>query len=107
LLAGADAWQDLWMPKTARASVAETWHHAVNRGNRREAVFHQPADYDAFIETSSLADWLREGPFLWRGDVPVRDERWLERVNEPLSAGDLSRLTLSTSRKRLGQAMHY
>jgi putative transposase len=49
---------------------------------------------------SSLADWLREGPFLWRGDVPVRDERWLERVNEPLSTGDLSRLRLSVERGR-------
>ncbi len=49
---------------------------------------------------SSLADWLREGPLLWRGDVPVRDERWLERVNEPLSAGDLSRLRLSVERGR-------
>ena len=28
----------------------------------------------------------------------VRDERWLERVNEPLSAGDLQRLRLSVER---------
>jgi putative transposase len=25
-------------------------YHALNRGNRREAVFHKPADYDAFVE---------------------------------------------------------
>jgi REP-associated tyrosine transposase len=28
----------------------------------------------------------------------VRDERWLERVNEPLSVGDLQRLRLSVER---------
>src|SRR4029077_561578 len=37
------------MQRTARASVAETWYHVLNRGNRREAVFHKPADYDAFV----------------------------------------------------------
>jgi putative transposase len=26
------------------------WYHVLNRGNRREAVFHQPGDYDAFVE---------------------------------------------------------
>ena len=35
---------------------------------------------------------------LRRGEVVVRDERWLERVNEPLSAGDLQRLRLSVER---------
>jgi putative transposase len=37
------------MPRTARASVGGTWYHALNRGNRREAVFHKPADYGAFV----------------------------------------------------------
>jgi hypothetical protein len=32
--------------------------------------------------------------------VPVRDKHWLERVNEPLSAGDLKRLRHSVSRGR-------
>jgi putative transposase len=186
------------MPRTARASVADTWYHVLNRGNRREAVFHKPADYDAFVGTmvdaqlrlavdilgfclmpnhfhivirtradgdlgrwvqwllmaharryhrhynttghvwegrfkafpiqddahlvsvlryvernalraelvaraedwkwSSLAGWLRDDPLLWRGEIPVRDEKWLERVNEPLSAGDLQRLRLSVER---------
>ena len=26
------------------------WYHALNRGNRREAVFHKPGDSDAFVE---------------------------------------------------------
>src|SRR5882724_4805504 len=29
---------------------------------------------------SSLHGWQRGEPLLWRGEVPVRDERWLERV---------------------------
>jgi putative transposase len=32
-------------------------YHALNRGNRREAVFHKPADYDAF--TGAFADAQR------------------------------------------------
>jgi len=27
------------MPRTARASVADTWYHVLNRGNRREVVY--------------------------------------------------------------------
>ena len=49
---------------------------------------------------SSLPGWLRGDPLLWRGEIPVRDEKWLERVNEPLSAGDLRRLRHSVSRGR-------
>jgi hypothetical protein len=40
--------EDEIMPRTARASVAGMWYHALNRGNRRETVSHKPADYDAF-----------------------------------------------------------
>jgi putative transposase len=187
------------MPRTARASVADTWYHVLNRGNRREAVFHKPADYDAFVKAihdaqarrpvdvlgyglmpnhfhlvirthadgdlgrwvqwllmaharryhrhygtsghvwqgrfqafpveeeehlitvlryvernplraelvaraedwkwSSLPAWRRGDALLWRA-IEVRDERWLERVNEPLSAGDLKRLRLSVEQGR-------
>ena len=38
------------MPRTARASVAHTWYHALNRGNRREEVVHKAADYHAFVQ---------------------------------------------------------
>jgi putative transposase len=38
------------MPRTARASVGGVIYHILNRGNRREAVFHEPADYDAFVD---------------------------------------------------------
>jgi putative transposase len=49
---------------------------------------------------SSVAGWLRNDALLWRSEIPVRDERWLERVNEPLSAGDLRRLRLPVERGR-------
>jgi putative transposase len=38
------------IPRTARDSVGSMWYHALNRGNRREAVFDKPGDYDAFVE---------------------------------------------------------
>ena len=41
--------------RTARASVGGMWYHALNRGNRREAVFHKPGDYDAFVEAMTGA----------------------------------------------------
>jgi putative transposase len=49
---------------------------------------------------SSVTGWLRGDPLLWRGEPPVRDGRWLARVNEPLSAADLQRLRASVSRGR-------
>ena len=49
---------------------------------------------------SSLPGWLRGDPLVWRGDPPPRDDRWLEHVNEPLSAGDLQRLRHSVARGR-------
>ncbi len=49
---------------------------------------------------TSFPGWLSGDASRWRGDVPVRDERWLERVNEPLAAGDLHRLSLSGQRGR-------
>jgi putative transposase len=172
----------------------------LNRGNRREAVFHEPADYDAFVEAmtessarvsvdllgfcvmpnhfhvvlrphddgdlgrwmqwllttharryhrlygtsghvwqgrfkafpvadddhlvsvlryvernalraelvsraedwkwSSLPRWQARDPLLWRGKPPVRHNRWLARVNQPLSASDLQRLRHSVDRGR-------
>lgn len=48
------------MPRTARASVGGVIYHALNRGNRREDVFHKPADYDAFVE--AIADARKRVP---------------------------------------------
>jgi REP-associated tyrosine transposase len=38
------------MPRTARASIGGMWYHVLNRGNRPEAGFRKPGDYDAFVE---------------------------------------------------------
>jgi Aromatic-ring hydroxylase, C-terminal len=38
------------MPRTARAAVGGMWYHVLNHCNCREAVFHKPGDYDAFVE---------------------------------------------------------
>jgi hypothetical protein len=43
------------IPRTARVSVARMWYHVLNRGNRREPVFHKPGDYDAFVEAMTDA----------------------------------------------------
>jgi putative transposase len=186
------------MPRTARASVGGIWYHALNRGNRREAVFQQPADYDAFVQAmidareklpldilgyclmpnhfhlvlrpradgdlgrwmqwlltahvrrfhrfhgttghvwqgrfkafpvqddehlqtvlryvernalsaelvaraedwkwSSLPGWMTRDPLLYRDKPPVRDKKWLTRVNEPLSTGELQRIRNAVAR---------
>ena len=44
------------MPRTARASVADTWYHAPNRGNRRAEVFRMPAEHDAFVKAMTNAN---------------------------------------------------
>lgn len=49
---------------------------------------------------SSLPGWLSKDPLLWRGTPVLRDGRWVERVNAPLSAGDLQRLRESVERQR-------
>lgn len=37
------------MPRPPRAIIANYCYHVLNRANRRAEVFHEPADYDAFI----------------------------------------------------------
>jgi putative transposase len=49
---------------------------------------------------SSLQSWINGDALLWRSPAAVRDDKWVERVNEPLSADDLQRLRLSAQRGR-------
>lgn len=49
---------------------------------------------------SSLAGRLAGDPGLWLAEPAPDDPAWLERVNEPLSAGDLARLRESVARER-------
>jgi hypothetical protein len=44
------ALSDGGMARTARTSVGGICYHVLSRGNRREAVFHKPGDYDALVE---------------------------------------------------------
>lgn len=37
------------MPRTARASAGDVCYHVINRGNARARVFHDDADYRAFV----------------------------------------------------------
>jgi putative transposase len=54
------------MPRTARAAVGGYCYHALNRGNRRAAVFHDADDYAAF------AGLLREAT----ARLPMRVLAW-------------------------------
>ncbi len=49
--------------------------------------------------TVSLPGWFSaDDRLLWRGTPAPRDAAWRERVNEPLSSGDLQRLRHSVRR---------
>jgi putative transposase len=37
------------MPRKPRVSRGGIAYHVMNRGNNRDAIFHKPADYDAFL----------------------------------------------------------
>ncbi len=43
------------MPSTDRASVGDICYHVINRGNAQIEVFHEDADYRAFVELIGLA----------------------------------------------------
>jgi len=43
------------MPRTARASVGGICYHVLNRGNGRSRVFHDDADYRAFLDLMATA----------------------------------------------------
>jgi hypothetical protein len=42
------------MARAVRDTAPGCIHHVVNRGNRRQVIFHTPGDYKAFIKV--LAD---------------------------------------------------
>jgi putative transposase len=52
------------MPRPLRAIVANYCYHVLNRANRRAAVFHEPADYAAFISLMAKAQEHEELPIL-------------------------------------------
>jgi putative transposase len=52
------------MPRPPRAIMANYCYHVLNRANRRAEVFHEPADYDAFIALMARAQAHEELPVL-------------------------------------------
>src|SRR5262245_13630501 len=75
------------MPRTARASIGGMIYHALNRGNRRETVFHKPADFDAFVE--AMAEARRRLPLDIFGYCLMPNHFHL--VLRPRGDGDLGR----------------
>jgi putative transposase len=62
-------------------------YHALNRGNRREAVFHKPGDYDAFV--SAIRDACARLPVDILGYCLMPNHFHL--VLRPHADGDLGR----------------
>ncbi len=52
------------MPRRPRAIVANHCYHILNRANRRAEVFHEPADYHAFVALMMKAQQHDELPIL-------------------------------------------
>ncbi|WP_202802903.1 transposase [Singulisphaera acidiphila] len=75
------------MARTARASVGGLCYHALNRGNRRETVFHKAGDYDAFL--GAMADATARTPLDLLGYCLMSNHFHL--VLRPHADGDLSR----------------
>ncbi len=75
------------MPRTARASVADICYHVINRGNARATVFHDAADYEAFI--ALIEEACERIPMRVSGFCLMPNHFHL--VLWPLGDGDLSR----------------
>lgn len=75
------------MPRTARASAADYCYHALNRGNGRAEVFHDPDDYAAF--DAMIAAASARLPMRVLGYCLMPDHFHL--VLRPLGDGDLGR----------------
>lgn len=75
------------MPRTARADVADLCSHVMTRGNGRATVFHDDADYDAFVDLMRRANRR----------LPMRVLAWclmpnhVHLVLRPYRDGDLGR----------------
>ncbi len=75
------------MPRIARAFVAGTCYHVLNRGNGRREVFLKDADYEAFLKAVSHACVEVPMPVLAYCLMPNH----FHLVLQPQNDGDLSR----------------
>jgi len=78
------------MPRTARAIVGCNCYHLINRGNNRARVFHEPADYAAFLSLITEATRRLALPILAGCLMPNH----LHLVVRPAADNDLARWTL-------------
>ncbi len=74
------------MPRTARASVGGIIYHALNRGHRRETVFHKPADFDGRVAGVRVPWVPASEPVRSEAPARVEDHPW----HPPSQAGRLT-----------------
>jgi putative transposase len=84
-----DALHSACMPRTSRAIVGGHCYHLINRGNNRSRIFHETADYAAFIALMREASERIDLPILATCLMPNH----LHLVVQPRSDGDLARWT--------------
>lgn len=77
------------MPRTARAIVADHCYHLVNRGNNQAPIFHEWADYAAFLSLVSKTQECIEVPILAACLMPNH----LHLVVRPVEKDDVARWT--------------
>jgi putative transposase len=77
------------MPRTSRATVGGQCYHLINRGNNRARIFHETADYAAFIALMREASDRFDLPILAACLMPNH----LHLVVQPKLDGDLARWT--------------
>ncbi|MET0988546.1 MAG: transposase [Steroidobacteraceae bacterium] len=77
------------MPRTARAIVAHHCYHVINRGNNHARIFHEHADYSAFVSLMNEARARFRLPLLAACLMPNH----LHLVVRPQEDDDLTRWT--------------
>jgi putative transposase len=76
------------MPRQKRADEAGAIYHALNRGNARQAIFHKPEDYEAFLRV------LGEGLARYAVDLfsfTLMPNHW-HLVLRPAADGEMGRM---------------
>lgn len=77
------------MPRLPRTIIPNYCYHVLNRANRRAEVFHEPADYAAFLELMAKAQEHESLPILAACLMPNH----FHLVVQPVQANSVSRWT--------------
>lgn len=75
------------MPRPPRVIVADWCYHFINRANKQAQIFHEPADYDSFLQLVCEAQSRIDIPILAFCLMPNH----VHLVVRPRTAGDLSK----------------